>query len=293
MSSNLFKSYSVKREAEDSRLIDTNDIIEQKLERIRMILPKQSEAVPEDGFYSGLPADSLDLLTGDKAEPEQGEDEFVPSNIIKAQPPQMEEPVYEGPTPEELVEQANQEIAQMREQARQEIEAQKEQVLKEARQTGYEDGLAKGQQEAAALKEALDEEKQKLESSYEEKIDELEPDFIRVLTGIYEKIFEIDFSEDKELIVTLLRNSMKKIEGCKNFLIHVSHEDYPVVSEQKQQLLSDASQEGTTIDVIEDMTLTKNACMIETPGGIFDCSLDTQLSELRKRLTLLSYERNQ
>lgn len=41
---------------------------------------------------------------------------------------------------------------------------------------------------------------------------------------------------------------------------------------------------------MKDITLGKGECLIETEGGIFDCGLGTQLSELRQKLKLLSYE---
>ena len=44
------------------------------------------------------------------------------------------------------------------------------------------------------------------------------------------------------------------------------------------------------MEIIEDMTLKKNECMVETDGGIYDCSLDGQLEALRKELLLLSYD---
>ena len=55
------------------------------------------------------------------------------------------------------------------------------------------------------------------------------------------------------------------------------------------QMLAGVVSENVTVDVVEDLTLGRNECMIETEGGIFDCGLDTQLSELRKRLMLLSW----
>ena len=44
------------------------------------------------------------------------------------------------------------------------------------------------------------------------------------------------------------------------------------------------------VDIVEDMTMRQGDCMIETANGIFDCGIDTQLSAIKKRLTLLSYE---
>ena len=75
--------------------------------------------------------------------------------------------------------------------------------------------------------------------------------------------------------------------------MHVSSTDYPYVKEHKNELLSDSSQEGTVIDVVEDSMMRENECTIETINGIYDCGLGTQLCELRKRLTLLSYDGRQ
>ena len=45
------------------------------------------------------------------------------------------------------------------------------------------------------------------------------------------------------------------------------------------------------LEIISDMTLAPSGCMIETENGVYDCSLDTQLAELGRKLKLLSYER--
>ena len=47
--------------------------------------------------------------------------------------------------------------------------------------------------------------------------------------------------------------------------------------------------ENATLEIVEDRTLNKNECLIETEDGIFDCSLSTQLTELKRKLQLLSY----
>ena len=73
-------------------------------------------------------------------------------------------------------------------------------------------------------------------------------------------------------------------------MIHVSKEDFGYVTMQKKDLL-EGIPGSDTIEIIEDMTLTPNECMIETDGGIFDCSLGTQLQGLMKELKLLSYEK--
>ncbi len=295
MSSNLLKSYYVNNAEQNARVIDTNQIIEQKLERIRFVLPNAqvSEAsLGPDEFEGGLDADELDPEALDALMAEGGAEDETDgsvSNIIKAEAP-VAEPSYNGPSPEDLIADAQKEIEEMKAQAMAESEKIKQDAYEKAKELGYQDGFAAAQKETEKIKEALNDEKMLIEQQYEEKLEALEPKFVKVLTQIYEKIFEVELSDSKNLILSLLRNSMRKIEGCKNFLIHVSREDFPYVNEHKEELLSQSSQEGTTIDVIEDATLRKNDCMIETINGIFDCGLGTQLGELKKRLSLLSYE---
>ena len=43
-------------------------------------------------------------------------------------------------------------------------------------------------------------------------------------------------------------------------------------------------------DILEDATLGRSECMIETGNGVFDCGLGTQLEALNEELRLLSYE---
>ena len=87
----------------------------------------------------------------------------------------------------------------------------------------------------------------------------------------------------------LIASTMHKIEGNSNYLIHVSKEDYPYVNMKKNEILASALSANASVDLVEDITLGANDCIIETDGGIFDCGLGTQLEELTQKLRLLSY----
>jgi len=106
-------------------------------------------------------------------------------------------------------------------------------------------------------------------------------------------VFEVGLDNQKEIVVTLLRNTMKKLDGCKNFLVHVSSSDYSFVKEHKADLLSESIQEGTVIDIVEDSMIREGECTIETMNGIFDCGIGVHLEGLRKKITLLSYDGRQ
>ena len=129
-----------------------------------------------------------------------------------------------------------------------------------------------------------------LEEEYQRKLDELEPKFIDTLTGIYEHIFKVSLKNSRELIVHLIANTMRNIEGSNDYLIHVSKDDYPFVSMEKKELVKGTGIADDAVDIIEDSTLGRNECMIETGNGVFDCSLGTQLEALNEELRLLAYD---
>ena len=178
------------------------------------------------------------------------EDGFTSEQIPEPQP-------ASGPAYEEIIAQAQAEVEEMKRHAVAEIEAMRVQVAEEGRNQGYQDGLdsvSEAREHALAEVAAKAE---KLEKEYERKVKELEPQFIDTLTGIYEHIFHVSLRGSRELIVYLIKNTNINIDD---------------------------------VELLEDATLGKNECMIETGSGVFDCSLGTQLEALNEELRLLSYE---
>ena len=88
----------------------------------------------------------------------------------------------------------------------------------------------------------------------------------------------------------MIANTIRKTEGAKEFLVHISKMDYEKVMEQKEKLMEMLPSQGITVELIEDSTLHENECMIEGSSGIYDCGIGTQLEELTRKLRLLSYE---
>lgn len=155
---------------------------------------------------------------------------------------------------------------------------------------GTQNGLDSVAQQQTALNSEYEAKAAQLEEEYSSKVKELEPKFIDTLTDIYEHIFQISLKNSRELVVHLLANTMRNLEGGNGYLIHVSKDDYPFVSMQKKELVKGTSIDPEDMDIIEDATLDRSECMIETGNGVFDCSLGTQLEALNEELRLLAYE---
>ena len=285
---NIYKSAWVVVQNEEKLVIDSNERIAEKMEaEARRRKRAAASESGEEGFTGGLGAERIDTL-------EYGED-AEGGNVLKA--PEDTEP--EGPTLEEVraqidaeLEAAREEVEQIKSIARSEIDAEKRAAIEEGRNSGYAEGLQMAENEAAKMRSELEAEKARLEAEYDQLIDELEPKFIDTITDIYRHIFNVNLENDKDILVHLIDSTLRRVDSSKTFIVHVSQDDYEYVSKQKKELTETAVGGRGMVEVIEDITLRKNECMIETDGGIFDCGVGTQLEELTKKLKLLSFEKD-
>lgn len=295
--SNLYKSAGISLAADTPRVIDSNALAAERAAAEKALAEKESRekrTVPlpedEDGFSQGLSAVILDNLTEDL---ENGREASAAAQEeeINRQGGQVIQEARERAErlAEEMKQQAQFEIENMKKEAADRLTVERERILMETRELGYQDGLDEGKKEIDAIRQELAAQRRQLEAQYDSLIENLEPQFIDTLTGIYEHIFHVELSDYRDIVVHLIADTLRKTDGAKDYIVHVSKEDYPYVSMQKKQLMAGTG--ASLLEVVEDITLSKNQALIETDGGIYDCSLGTQLHELGKKLRLLSYEK--
>ena len=286
MSSNVLKYHCAYVKEEEKRVIDSNEFVARKLGKL---LVTKADAGTDGEFMCGLDAQRLEGVFPTEAG-EEGAEGI--SHIIKAQ---SDETARREEEAQQLLQEAREEAERIRQEARASLEQERQRVLAEAKETGYREGSQRAMQEYQQKQQQLEQElnrrTQQLESEYQQQIDKLEPEFIDTLTGIYEHIFHVDLQNYREILVFLIGSALRKAEGGRDFIVHVSSEDYPYVSMQKKQLMAGVGAPGAVVEIIEDAAVGRNECLIETNNGIFDCGLETELQELAKKLKLLSYER--
>lgn len=285
LSRNLYKASWVVVSGDEKHVIDSNALVEKRIEEQAALRRASSnmelEQGEEAGFVSGLGGEAIDALLRDNSDD---------SGIIKAEKaPDLEEIKAQA---QEMLDDAQAQIDEMNAAAQNEIEAKRRWAMEEGKKEGYEEGYRKGVSEAEEMKRQVMAERRRLEAEYEQLIDELEPRFIDTITEVYSHIFGIGLADNRDILVHLVDSTLRQVESSRTFIVHVSKEDYPFVNMQKQALTEGAAAGRGTVEIIEDLTLGRGECMIETDGGIFDCGVDTQLTELNNKLRMLSYERS-
>lgn len=274
MSRNLIKSYAAVTKEDEKRVIDSNAAMARKMEVLREIFGDVIQESPVEELNDGLDPDQVAALLDDGGSYQGGQ------NSVDV---------------EAIMADAQAEIDRMRQDAMDEIEAMRNEEFERAKSEGYKAGYQEGTQKAAKLEQQLkikeqelDQKGAQLQAEFEQQLAGAEPLLVDELIKIFEHVTRVEYDSNREAIVALLEGVIRQMDGNKNLMIHVNPEDYPVVCENKERLLTQTV-EGTTMEVIEDVTQAKNECYIETDGGVFECGLDTQLEQLGKELRILSY----
>ena len=285
MFSNLYKAGFVHL-GEDARVIDMNAILEKRLKEEaerRSRQPEHELVAAQDGFTEGLNAEKVDVLLEPDAEA---------ASLQNASIQEQEQLKQE-------IEEARNELAglqaqieQEKEQAQLEIDQMKAKAFEEANEQGYQEGYRKGLDSVQELQKQCEDERLQQEQEYQKKLEEMEPLMVDTLCDVYSHIFKVEVKEHKELVLKLLQDTLLKVDGTGSIIVHVAKEDYAYVQEQKGALLEEAGMQSGSVEIVSDAALARAQCMIETEGGVYDCSLDTELAELKRRLMLLAYQKS-
>ncbi len=262
---NLVKFHCVIKEDND-RVIDSDEIIADKLKELAEVSNYVEGENYDDEFAENISKDKVERLLEDR-------EEAVLNRALEEQ--------------QAIIDRANAEASFIIENARKEAESMKVQSYARGEKEGYEAGYEKGFSQADDMKKKLQAQKLELERQYQKKLDEIEPVMVDTLIDIFENVFTIQFAEKKDFIMHLLQSAFSKIENSKEYLIRVSREDYPFVQEKKEDIRGELPR-SASVEFVEDLTLNKNQCLIETDGGLFDCSLDTQMDNLIRDIKMLA-----
>lgn len=314
MYSNLIKSGIVTVDGKEKRVIDSDAIFNagfrplvfEKVEEIGTEKQKTEEITASDEdeitVEAGLTPEQTDLLFHADSDEAAVQMLLNKQGAASGKKKTSASPEKQGGK-KETSKQAEQEIKKAKEEAekilkeaKEQSEALLEQAQEEAQrltesayQQGYQEGMLQAQGEAENIRQQLEQQAQQLQEEYEQQISALEPQVIGFISDIVKKLTGVVLSERKEILTHLVSCCMEGIERSSLYLIHVSGEDYHDLLERKAELESRV-ESASEIRIVEDASLRKNQCLIETDTTIYDSSLDLQMERLCEDLKMLSLE---
>ncbi len=276
--SNIVKSFFINN-GEDKRVIDYNELVQEKI-RIAEEARKANLSVElnpdEDGGVEGFEGD---FTPGLNAEVVEISEDALAQLMAEQEQAQI--------TADNIIAQANSEAEQILRSAKREADAMWEKAYTEAKRDGYDAGVKEGRMEIERMRNEFLKEKKQQQSEYVELLENMEKDLVGIMLEVFEKVTKVLSADKKDIMVHLIDNALNHIESSKEFVVRVSKDDYQFVAKHKEFLQEAVPQNGS-LEIVKDATLERNQCLIETDGGIFDCSLDVQLENLIMDVKALS-----
>lgn len=257
---------------EEKRVIDYNQLITEKIEKLQKQLSEEALIVDSDGFVEGIQAESVEMLVSED------------QNMVHEMPKDMD---YEQEA-RNIIDGARAEADTILNQALQEAEQMKQKVFDEAKSEGYEQGKGQALAEMQVMRNEIEHKRVQLEQEYQEKMEKMEPELVEVILKVFSGVTKVLAEDKKDMVLHLINNVMTKTEISRDFIIRVSKDDYRFLLDNKQKIYGAVSKDGS-VEIVEDPMLRHNECMIETDGGVFDCSFDIQLGNLINSIKTLSY----
>lgn len=269
--SNLIKYSFVDFSNKEARVIDYEKKAENfaPLEKKSKVLVKTLEEVEQEqeiaateDFAPGVPVVNFDEMLAEKTKEAEEAAEQVLSEA--------------GQKAETLIQEAEDSAEQVRQAAYEEGVAE-----------GREEGLAKAAEEISAARQELEESRIAQEQEYKEILSGVESRYVEVLCSLVQKITGVLLSDQKDVMLHLIRSGIADMEPAKRYVIRVSPEDMLLVEGNKDELAEKAGL-GAAIEVQEEKGLGKDECIIETDTQMVDCGFKTQLDNLVSTLRMLA-----
>ncbi len=192
------------------------------------------------------------------------------------------------------VEQSKAEAQRILEEARQQAETiknetiiQKEKAMKEAKDSGYDagyqEGLLKAEQEHEALIKTAQQIVSQTEKEYRSVLINSEQDIVQIAIKSAEKILHQKLIDEPENFIKIVKATIKEVIEQSDIMIKVHPNEYGLITEYREEI-EQLFPNKAKITLYPDETLSHKSCIVESPYGIIDSSIDTQLEQLKQHL---------
>ena len=190
----------------------------------------------------------------------------------------------------EILNKARMEALAIQQKIEDETKKEAQRLLKETRENAYNEAMEQATEEGNRI---IDDAKRVLADAKKERLrlqETLEPDIVRLITSITDKIIGNASTLNPKTILYLIKQGFGTQTITGDVKVLVSHEDFDVVKMAKEELLA-FTDGAANLEIVKDAALAPCECIIETSIGHIDCSLDVQYSALKENLTYILQNR--
>lgn len=158
---------------------------------------------------------------------------------------------------------------------------------KQGYDTGYEAGYQDGNKEAERLVERMHTVLDAVMARREEILSETEYQIVELVVLMARKVVKIISENQKTVIMNNVLQALKKVKGRGDVTIRVNLADVKLTTDHVHDFI-ERVEAVKGITVMEDSTVEKGGCIVETDFGAIDARISSQLTELEQKILEIS-----
>ena len=173
----------------------------------------------------------------------------------------------------------------------QEAEAKREEQLNQAFNEGYEKGseagFNDGNKEAQRLVDRLHVIIDKTMERRQEILDETEQQIVDLVLLMTRKVVKVISENQRTVVMSNIVQALRKVKGRGDVTIRVNLSDLELTTEHTNDFIQSV-ENIKNISVVEDSSVDRGGCIVETDFGAIDARISSQLTELEQRILEIS-----
>jgi flagellar assembly protein FliH len=188
---------------------------------------------------------------------------------------------------EQIIAEAKQNAQEIIDNAQAAFENDRQEAEKQGQTEGREKGFVEGKSEVERLVERTQIILERAQDKRGEILAETEQQIIDLVLLISRKVIKVISENQRNVIISNVIQALRKVKGRGNIIIKVNLADLKLTTEHTKDFVK-LVEGAKSIQILEDSSVDRGGCIIETDFGEIDARIASQLAELETKILEMS-----
>lgn len=163
------------------------------------------------------------------------------------------------------------------------LESAEREAARKGREEGREEGFKEGKAEVQRLVDRLHVILERAMTKRSEILEEAEAQVVELVLLVAKKVVKVISENQKSVVVQNIAQALRKLKTKSDVVIRVNLSDLELATEHIKDFVQ-LTENARKITVVEDTTVDRGGCVIETDFGEIDARIASQLHELEEKI---------
>jgi len=182
-----------------------------------------------------------------------------------------------------IVAEAEKRVAALEASAQSRLEAAEREAAKKGRDEGREEGYREGAAEVERLVGRLHVILDRSMEKRAEILEQTEAQVVELVLLVAKKVVKVISENQKSVVIQNISQALRKLKTKSDVIVRVNLSDLQLATDHVKDFVA-MTENAKRLTVVEDSTVDKGGCVIETDFGEIDARISSQLHELEERI---------